>query len=171
VVESIRALRVARNGAIKAHTASMNALRQMIVTAPDQLRQQLTGLGAKTLVETCARLRPGDLIDPTQGVKAALRRLARRCQMLAAEIAEADADLRSLVARAAPGLVDQFGVGPEIAGQLLITAGDNPERLRSEASFAALCASAHCLHHQVVPIATASTAAETEPPTALFTES
>jgi transposase len=139
VVESIRALRVARNGAIKAHTASMNALRQMIVTAPDQLRQQLTGLGAKTLVETCARLRPGDLIDPTQGVKAALRRLARRCQMLAAEIAEADADLRSLVARAAPGLVDQFGVGPEIAGQLLITAGDNPERLRSEASCAALC--------------------------------
>lgn len=139
VVESIRALRVARNGAIKAHTASMNALRQMVITAPDQLRQQLTGMGAKTLVQTCSRLRPGDLSDPTQGVKLALRRLAQRCQMLAAEITEADTDLRSLVTLAAPRLVEQFGVGPEIAGQLLITAGDNPTRLRSEASFAALC--------------------------------
>jgi transposase len=139
VVESIRALRVARNGAIKSHTAAINALKQMVITAPDQLRHQLTGLGSKTLVETCARMRPGDLSDPAQGVKAALRRLARRCQMLADEIAEADADLRSLVVQAAPRLVDQFGVGPEIAGQLLITAGDNPSRLRSEASFAALC--------------------------------
>lgn len=139
VVESIRALRVARNGAVKAHTAAINSLRQMVITAPDQLRAKLSGLGPKTLVETCSRLRPGGLSDPTQGVKAALRRLARRCQMLAEEIAEADADLVGLVSHAAPGLVDQFGVGTEIAGQLLITAGDNPQRLRSEASFAALC--------------------------------
>lgn len=139
VVESIRALRVARNGAIKSHTAAINVLRQMIITAPTQLREQLTGLGSKTLVATCARLRPGDLNDPTQGVKAALRRLARRCQMLAQEIAEADQDLVQLIGRTAPDLIAQHGVGPEIAGQLLITAGDNPGRLRSEASFAALC--------------------------------
>jgi len=139
VVESIRALRVARNGAIKSHTAAINALRQMIITAPAELREQLTGLGPKALVNTCARLRPGDLHDPTQGVKAALRRLARRCQMLAKEIAEGDRDLSNLIKRVAPDLIAQHGVGPETAGQLLITAGDNPTRLRSEASFAALC--------------------------------
>lgn len=93
VVESIRALRVARNGAIKAHTAAINALRQTVITAPNQLRQQLTGLGTKTLIDTCARLRPGDLSDPAQAVKAALRRLARRCRMLTEEIAESDSDL------------------------------------------------------------------------------
>ena len=139
VVESIRALRVARHGAIKAHTAAINALRQTIITGPTDLREQLTGLGPKTLVATCARLRPGDLTQPAQGVKAALRRLARRCQMLAEEIAEADRDLAQLIAQTAPDLLAQHGVGPEIAGQLLITAGDNPTRLRSEASFAALC--------------------------------
>ncbi|HVQ18297.1 MAG TPA: IS110 family transposase [Actinomycetes bacterium] len=139
VVESIRALRVARHGAIKAHTAAINALRQTIITGPTDLREQLTGLGPKTLVATCARLRPGDLTQPAQGVKAALRRLARRCQMLAEEIADADRDLSQLIAKTAPDLLAQHGVGPEIAGQLLITAGDNPTRLRSEASFAALC--------------------------------
>jgi len=139
VVESIRALRVARNGAIKAHTAAINALRQIVVTAPDQLRAHLTGLGSTTLIATCARLRPGDLTDPIQGVKAALRRLARRCQLLDDEITDANTDLAALVARAAPALLDRFGVGTEVAGQLLITAGDNPGRLRSEASFAALC--------------------------------
>lgn len=139
IVESIRALRVARNGAMKSHTAAINALRQTLITAPAQLREQLTGLGVKALVQTCARFRPGDLTDPVQGVKAALRRLARRCQLLAEEIAEADLDLSILVGRAAPQLVAQFGVGPEVAGQLLITAGDNPTRIRNEASFAALC--------------------------------
>jgi transposase len=138
VVESTRALRVARNGAIKAHTPAIN-MRQMVITAPAQLRADLTGLGSTTLVTTCARLRPTDLADPIQGAKAALRRLARRCQLLADEITDTDTELAALVARAAPPLLDRFGVGTEIAGQLLITAGDNPGRLRCEASFAALC--------------------------------
>ncbi|MGH8829095.1 MAG: IS110 family transposase [Jiangellaceae bacterium] len=139
VVESIRALRVARNGAIKAHTAAINALRQTIITAPAHLRAQLAGLGAKGLVDTCARCRPGDIRDPEQAVKATLRRLARRCQMLAEELAETDKDLKTLIGQAAPDLLAVHGVGTDIAGQLLITAGDNPGRLKSEASFAALC--------------------------------
>ncbi|QLQ11731.1 MAG: IS110 family transposase [Nocardioidaceae bacterium] len=139
VVESIRALRVARNGAIKAHTAAINALRQTIITAPAHLRQQLVGQGAKGLVDTCARFRPGDVRDPEQATKATLRRLARRCQMLAAELAETDKDLKTLIVAKAPDLLAVHGVGTHIAGQLLITAGDNPERLKSEASFAALC--------------------------------
>ena len=117
----------------------MNALRQVIITAPEQLREHLAGHSAKALVDTCAKLRPGDLSEPTQGAKQALRRLARRCQMLAEEITDADADLTALITQTAPHLIEQFGVGPEVAGQLLITAGDNPTRLRSEASFAALC--------------------------------
>lgn len=68
-----------------------------------------------------------------------MRRLARRYQRLCEEIAEADADLGPLMAQAAPRLVALPGVGPETAGQLLTTAGDNPDRLRSEASFAHLC--------------------------------
>lgn len=139
VVESIRALRVARNGAIKSHTAAINALRQTVITAPAHLRSRLAGLGAKGLVDTCARLRPGDIHDPEQAVKATLRRLARRCQMLTEELAETDKDLQTLISQKAPVLLAVHGVGTDIAGQLLITAGDNPERLKSEASFAALC--------------------------------
>ena len=88
----------------------------------------------------CARLRPtGDLTDPVQGVKTALRRLAKRHQDLSEEIADADRELEALIAATAPHLVERMGVGPEVAGQLLITAGDNPDRLTSEAAFAALC--------------------------------
>ena len=140
VVESIRALRVARSGAIKARTAAINALRQTLITAPAELREQLTGLGQADLIATCARLRPtDDLHDPAQAIKTAMRRLARRCQHLSEEIAEADADLKGLITTTAPRLIEQVGVGTEVAAQLLITAGDNPERLRSEAAFAALC--------------------------------
>ncbi|MFI5429132.1 transposase [Aeromicrobium sp. UC242_57] len=92
------------------------------------------------LVETCARLRPTtDLHDPHQALKLALRRLAKRCQYLADEIDDADTDLKTLITLAAPRLLEQIGVGPEVAGQLLVSAGDNPDRLKSEASFAALC--------------------------------
>lgn len=140
VVESLRALRVARRGAMKARTAAMNALKSAIVTAPQRLREQFDGLDADQLVETCARLRPGsDLSDPVAGTKQALRRLARRHQALDEEVAETDADLIRLVRQIAPQLLAKKGVGPEVASQLLVTAGDNPDRLRTEASFAALC--------------------------------
>jgi transposase len=80
VVESIRALRVARSGAIKARTAAINTLRQTLITAPAELREQMSGLGQAELIATCAQLRPTeDLRDPAQGIKTALRRIARRC--------------------------------------------------------------------------------------------
>jgi len=101
---------------------------------------QLRPLDPAALVEACARLRPGaDLTDPAVAVTTALRRLATRIQALNTEIAEADRELAPLVAAAAPRLVALMGVGPEVAGQLLVTAGDNPDRLRSEAAFAHLC--------------------------------
>ncbi|MFD8653723.1 IS110 family RNA-guided transposase [Streptomyces mirabilis] len=143
IVEAIRALRVVRRSAIKARTQTLNQIRALMVTAPSALRDKLRGLPTGLLIDTLARTRPtGDLTDPACAAKTALRRLARRYQALHQEIKEADADLAPLVTQAAPSLVALPGVGIETAGQLLITAGDNPDRLRSEASFAHLCAAA-----------------------------
>ncbi|MFE2158930.1 IS110 family transposase [Streptomyces lydicus] len=143
IVEAIRALRVVRKSTVKARTQTINQIRSLMVTAPSSLREKLRGLPTAVLIDTLARTRPtGDLTDPAFAAKTALRRLARRYQALQQEIKEADADLAPLVTRAAPSLVALPGVGIETAGQLLITAGDNPDRLRSEASFAHLCAAA-----------------------------
>jgi transposase len=139
-VEAIRALRVARRSAVKARTQAINQLRALLLTGPAELREQLRDLTAGALIETCARLRPTtDLADPVQATKAALRRLARRHQQLSEEIRELDAELAPLVTARAPELLALPGVGIEVAGQLLVTAGDNPDRLRSEAAFAHLC--------------------------------
>ncbi|MFE1037007.1 IS110 family transposase [Streptomyces sp. NPDC058807] len=143
IVEAIRALRVVRKSAVKARTQTINQIRSLMVTAPSALRDKLRGLPTSLLIDTLARIRPAsDLTDPACAAKTALRRLARRYQALQQEIKEADADLAPLVTRAAPSLVALPGVGTETAGQLLITAGDNPDRLRSEASFAHLCGAA-----------------------------
>ncbi|MEV7239182.1 IS110 family transposase [Streptomyces sp. NPDC051020] len=143
IAEAIRALRVARSSAIKARTQTVNQIRTLIITAPAEVREQFRELPSVELIDRLARSRPaGDLADPACAVRTALRRLARRYRTLSQEIADADAELKPLVTRAAPQLVALPGVGPESAGQLLITAGDNPERLRSEASFAHLCAAA-----------------------------
>ncbi len=139
-VESIRALQVARRGAIKARTQAGNQLRDLIVTAPEQLRGKLASLTAEQRVTAAARFRPGDLADPGEAARAAMAAVARRHQALAAEIAQLDASLDALVARAAPaGFLEKKGVGSVVAAALLVTAGDNPVRLRTEASFAALC--------------------------------
>ncbi|MFC5724186.1 transposase [Streptomyces gamaensis] len=111
-----------------------------MATAPDTLRAQLRNLAADGLIVTCARLRPGsDLTKPVTAAKFTLRRLARRYQELDREISEYDAELGTLAALAAPGLLSIHGVGPETAARLLAAVGDNPERPRSEAAFAHLC--------------------------------
>ena len=139
IVEAIRALRVPRRSAIKARTQAINQTRQLLITAPETLRAHLSELSAAELATTCSRLRPGHLTGPTGATKAALRRLGRRILALNEEIADLDAELRTLTAHAAPTLLARKGVGPDVAGQLLATAGDNPDRLHSEAAFAHLC--------------------------------
>ena len=142
-IEAIRALRVARNGAVKARTQATNQLKALLITAPAQLRGQLRHLSTTVLITTCARMRPtGVLGDPAHATKTALRRLARRHQHLTEEIVEADAELKELITVAAPHMLALPGVGTEVAGQLLVTAGDNPDRLRSETAFAHLCGAA-----------------------------
>lgn len=143
IVEAIRALRVVRRSAVKSRTQTINQIRTLIVTAPGEVREKLRGLATADLIRYLARSRPGtDTANPACAARTALRRLARRYQYLTEEIAEADAELKPLVATAAPTLVELLGVGTETAAQLLITAGDNPDRLKSEGAFAHLCAAA-----------------------------
>jgi transposase len=145
IVEAIRQLRVARETAVKARTAALCALGELIVSAPAELRESLaerkTLPGQATL---CARSRPDParLAEPTQAAKMALRSVARRIQDLDAEITQLDDQLRPLVARAAPRTIALLGIGTHHAGQLLVTAGENITRIRTEAAFAHLCAAA-----------------------------
>jgi transposase len=139
-VEMIRTLRAARRSAIKARTQAANQLQGIRVTAPEQLRNRLRGLSTKELVSVAARFRLGD--DPHDvptATRFALRSVARRYEALSKEIAELDAHLDRLVGQASPELVSLVGIGTDNAATLLIVAGDNPERLGSEASFANLC--------------------------------
>ena len=139
-VESIRALRVARAGAVKARTQAGNQLRDLILTAPEQVRQQLAGLSRERQVEAAARFRLRDLADPAEGVRAAIGSVARRHHELTAEIARLDAALKELLTHAAPAdFLAKQGVATQVASTLLATTGDNPGRVRKEASFAALC--------------------------------
>lgn len=135
----IRALRVARSTAIRARTQAINALHALVVTAPEALREDLRRLPGPKLVRTCASFRPGELIDPSNATKAALRSLAQRHEALTAEVRGLDRALEPLTAKACPQLLGIYGTGPDTAGALLLAAGDNPERLRSEAAFAKLC--------------------------------
>jgi transposase len=132
---------VARTTAAKARTQTANALRALVVTAPAELREQLRDLPIGRLASTAARLRSGPVVTTTAATKLALRLLGERYQALDAELARVDAELDRLTTQAAPELRQLCGVGPEIAGALLVAAGDNPDRLRSEASFASLCGS------------------------------
>jgi transposase len=110
------------------------------LTAPEQLLNRLRNLSTKELVSVVARFRLGDgPRDVPSATKFALRSVARRYEALSEEIAELDAHLDRLVAQAAPELVCLAGIGTDNAATLLIVAGDNPQRLRSEASFATLC--------------------------------
>ncbi|MGE5287808.1 MAG: IS110 family transposase [Micromonosporaceae bacterium] len=138
--ESIRALKVTRAGAVKARTQAGNQLRDLILTAPEPVRQQLAGLSCQRQVDVAARFRPGGPACPAEGAKAAMASVARRHQQLTAEIARLDTMLEELVRHAAPeGFLAKRGVATQVAAALLVTAGDNPGRVRREASFAALC--------------------------------
>lgn len=139
IVESIRVLRHTRASAVKSRTQAALQLRNLIITAPDELRQPLAGLTTKQAVARCARMRLTGRLDAVAATRKALRTLARRWQTLDTEVRELDRDLKRLTAQAAPRLLAQPGIGPETAAKLLIVAGDNPDRLRSDSALAALC--------------------------------
>jgi transposase len=140
-VEAIRLLQVARRSAMKARTQAANQLHAVVTTAPEPLRASLTGLATTALVERSARLRPGAITNPTAAAKLTLVTLARRWLALNAEIATLDGHLDELTTDTASTLVALNGVGTQTASALLTAAGDNPDRLAREGSFAALCGS------------------------------
>jgi transposase len=138
-VEAMRVLRVARWSARRARTQALNQMRALIATAPDEIRSDLRHRNVHRLLERASSYRPGQRHDVNATTKFALRTLARRAIALEAEIVEIDTILRTLVAETAPELVAINGVGTDVATALLVAAGDNPERLRNEATFAHLC--------------------------------
>ena len=138
-VESMRVLRVARSSARKGRTQALNQIRNLVSTAPEPIRAELRGLNVFHLLERTSTYRPGAKRDIVSLTKFTLRMLARRAITLEEEISEIDVILKPLVIETAPRLVGALGVGTDAASALLVTAGDNPERLRDEAAFAHLC--------------------------------
>jgi transposase len=142
-IEAIRVLVVAKRSARGARVKALTQMRHLVITAPDQLRYRLKGLSVYALVTEAARLRPSRSGDSVMAAhKAALCSLARRVQGLEDELGELDRRIEALVSSAAPELLARFGVGPDTAAALLVSAGDNPERLHSEAAWAHLCGAA-----------------------------
>ena len=166
-VECIRMLLMVRRSATKARTQAANQIHSVAVTAPEGVKRRLTGLNVGARVRVCAAFRPGTDHTTTTYAKRALRRLACRYRALDTEIAQLDVEIRSLCAQANPALLGASGVGPDTAAALLVAAGDNPGRMESEKSFAALCGSSPCRHHRARHCGIVSTGEATAKPTTL----
>jgi transposase len=141
MIESLRVLMACRKTAVSARRIALQMIHNTIVCAPDGLRDQLRNLTRMQLVRTLASWRP-DLTayrDLDAAYRIGLKSLARRYLELHDEIGDLDAMIAAIVDELAPNLVARNSIGHIVAAQLLLTAGDNPERLRSEASFASLC--------------------------------
>jgi len=139
-VEALRALKVLQRSATKARTQAINQLRSLLVTAPDELRARLRDLSQRDLLGTCAGFRVAADDDSLAAItRLALRELAQRALFLQEQLTQVRLRLARITAQTAPDLVALKGVGPDVASALLLAAGDNPQRLTSERSFASLC--------------------------------
>jgi len=139
-VEALRVLLVAKRSARTARVKALTQMRQVVYSAPEELRAKLRGLPISTFVPKCQGLRPSRSVDPVgAATKASLSSLAHRVSDLEAELEELDALITPLVKTNATTLLAIRGVGIDTAASLLVAAGDNPERLRSEAAWAHMC--------------------------------
>jgi transposase len=139
VIESIRFLQIARNSAVKARTAALVQIGDLAIAAPTDLRDRL-GSTNRQIVNASQRLRAdrARLNDPSQAAKLALRSIAERIRDLDAEIKTLDAGIAGLITQIAPRLLERPQVGIQVAAQLLITAGQNPDRISTDPAFARL---------------------------------
>jgi transposase len=138
-VEMLRLFHLARASAVKSRTQAINQLKAVIVGADPALRDTLTGLSRTALIRHCAGLPAVSPTDAATATVYTLRHLAQRIQALTAEARELEQQIIAVLNAHAPHLLQRRGVGPDSAAALLITAGDNPDRMSGEASFAALC--------------------------------
>lgn len=137
-VEDIRVLKVAKDSAVKARVQAINQLKAILVSSDSALREQLSTLNTRQLILHCAELDDGESVG-SETVVYVLRLLARRVQLLASEIIALQKRITTAVTATAPELMEVSGIGPDAAATLLMTADDNPQRLTTEAAFAALC--------------------------------
>jgi transposase len=136
--EALRLLLIARRSAVDVRREALGQLRGVIVTAPDALREELRGLPVQRLIVRCSRLRRSSSAPPDElATRLVLRSLARRIDAATSEAAELEHELLGHVRALAPALLDEPGVGPIVAAQLIV-AWSHPGRLRSEAAFARL---------------------------------
>jgi transposase len=139
-VEQMRILLVARRSARSQRIETLNQLRHLVFTGPEEVRARFKDRPKTGLVSEVAKMRPRRGSDPVlYTTQVTMRGLARRIQHLNSEIKGLDTILTELVADTAPSLVGLFGVGTDTAASLLVAAGDNPDRLHSERSWAHLC--------------------------------
>jgi transposase len=139
----LRALLTARRSAVKARTAATNQIHALVVTGPAELRERYRRHSTTALVKALARCRPATHSDSTTvAVLTAAKALAQRVEFLEHQERDLTARLDVIVQQINPALRAAYGVGPDTAAQLLVTAGTNPHRLRKEASLAALCGAA-----------------------------
>jgi transposase len=138
-VEAMRVLRVARSSARRSRTQAINQMRSLVSTAPEELRAELRDLSIYKVLTLASAYRHTGRTDVTTVTKLTLRTLARRALALEEEVKEIDRILKFLVAETAPELKAIDGVGTDVASAILVAAGDNPERLKNESTFAKLC--------------------------------
>jgi transposase len=139
-VEQMRVLLVGRRSARLQRAQSLNRLRHLVFCAPEPIRVRFKDRPQVGLVKEAAAMRPNPGSDPVvYTTNLMIRNLARRIRALTGKIRDIDRMLRDLVEQTAPDLLDVYGVGPDGAATLLVTAGDNSERIRSEKSWAHLC--------------------------------
>ncbi len=138
-VECLRVLRAVRVPAMKSRSAAINQIKGLLISAPEVLRSEYQGMPTATMIGVMARSRPsGHQADPSYVTARVLKALAVRYQHLSEEIDEATAQLKDILESYAPMLQELTGVGTDVASQLLVTLGDNQDRVRNEAQFAAL---------------------------------
>lgn len=138
-VEMLRMFKLAKASAVKSRSQAINQLKAILIRAEPGLRESMAGLSNPALFRRCAQLPVSGSSSPADAATLTLRLLARRVLTLSEEIDELNTQITAAIQARTPHLLQRYGVGPDTGAALLLAAGDNPDRLASEASFAALC--------------------------------
>ena len=128
-VEMVRALKIAKQTAIKARTQAVNAVKGLVVMTPDPIRERLRHLKTPALVRTCSAYRVDRASDPTSAIKLSLRSMCRRYIALDREVRSLEKELDALTIRLVPQLRERFGVGQDVAATLVLAAGNSGDRV------------------------------------------